>query len=120
MLERVNVALLREEQGRFVGVQRVVELIQVLKLGAQVELRDRDRVIKALTINIDVLIAQARVFQVPDRPVNVINGVLREPTGFIVPLKTRQDCTDIELGRSYMGKWGLVLNIRLQRQLHVA
>ena len=97
-----------------------MELIQMLKLGAQIELRDRNCVIEALMVNIDVLTAQTWVFQVPDCPVNVINGVLGEPASFIVPLQTRKDCTDVELGRSYMGERGLVLNIRLQRQLHVA
>ena len=92
----------------------------MFKFGAQVELRDCNRVIEALRVNIDVFIAFAWVFQVPDRPMYVIDGVLRELTSFIVPLKTRQDCTDVELGRSYVGKRCLIFNIRLQRQLHVA
>ena len=45
LLERVNVALLREEQGRFVGLQCVVKLIKVFEFGAQVELCDRNCVV---------------------------------------------------------------------------
>ena len=83
----------------------------MLKLGAQIELRDRNRVIEALMVNINVLIALAWVFQVPDCPMYVINGILCKPASFTVPLKTRQNCTDVELSRSYMGKRCLVFDI---------
>ena len=75
-----------------------MKLIEILLLDTQIKLCNRYCVVKALMVNIYVLIAQTGVFEIFDRSLNVIHCVLRKFTSFSVPLKTGKDCTDIEFG----------------------
>ena len=70
----------------------------MLLFGTQVERSNRNRIIKAVSININILLALIGIFKVFDSHNHMVDSILRKFSRLGVPPQTREHGAYVQLG----------------------